>query len=97
MRKFSIRILEDLDIWYNHYLCNKFINKEKRNYPNYFKAGYPLLYCSRVFDKPAKKGRDGTYLWWLDNRWHRVGKPARICSDGSVEYFENGQMVRLRK
>ena len=93
MRKFSIKILEDLSFYYNHYLSYEFINEEKLDYSNYFKEGY-LRYSSRRFDKPAVKQKDGTYVWCLDNKIHREGKPAWIYSNGYVLYYENGKIVK---
>ena len=94
MKKFSIRFLGDLSFYYNHYLSYDFINEKKRGYPNYFKERYPLMYCSRVFDKPSQKYKNGTCIWWLDDEKHRVGRPACIWADGSIEYWEDGEKVK---
>ena len=92
MKKFSIEIYESLNIWYSHYLSDKFIKEERCGY--YFKEDYPSGYSSRVFDKPAVKRRNGTCIWKLDDKWHRVGRPACIWADGSIEYWEDGEKVK---
>ena len=92
MRKFNIRIFGNLSISYNHYLSIELINEQSDSLR--FKGGYPLWYSSRRFDKPAIKRKDGTCIWWLNNKWHRVGKPAWIFPDGDVEYWEDGERVR---
>lgn len=95
MKKFSIEILGCLDIRYNHYLSIEFIEERFGGY--YFKGEYPLRYQSRKFDKPTWKLIDGTCVWRLDDYCHRVGKPAWICSDGKVYYWENGNMLRMER
>ena len=59
-----------------------------------FKDNYPLRYLSRRFGKPAAKWRGGTCIWKLDNKWHRIGRPAVIWSNGDVEYWEDGKKVK---
>ena len=92
MRKFSIRIRRNLNVFYDHYLSDKFVKKEGCG--NYFKRLCPLEYWSRGFDKPAAKWRSGSFSWCLDSKWHRIGKPAWIYSNGDVEYYENGEEVK---
>ena len=92
MRKFIIRIWRNLSVYYGHYLSDKLI-KEKGYYGG-FKKLYPLGYSSRGFDKPAIKWRDGACIWYLDNKRHRVRRPAAIWSDGSVSYWENGEWIK---
>ena len=84
MRKFSIRI-QDLDIFYDHYLSDKFIKEEG--------CGYDFNW-SRGFDKPAIRYKSGACVWCLDGEYHRVGKPAWIGSNGRVWYYENGKVVK---
>lgn len=92
MRKFSIKVWRDLSFYYNHYLSYEFINA--RSTRDSFKRNYPLSYFSRRFDKPAAKYKNGLCYWRLDNKRHRVGRPAYIYSDGGVEYWENGKEIK---
>ena len=91
MRKFGICIWKNLEIWYNHYLSSEFINN--KNMRSDFKMWYPLSYDSRKFDKPAIKCKEGSCFWFFNDKCHRIGSPAMICSDGSIEYWENGEKI----
>lgn len=91
MRAFSIEVSIDLNIRYNHYLSNEFIDE----YYEVIKLEwfYPSWYFSRKFDKPAIKYRNGSLSWHLDNKYHRVVGPSVIYPDGSVLYHNNGLLL----
>ena len=78
--------------WYKHDYLHSFNDQPAIIHANGDKRWYKHGQLHRNGDQPAMIC-NGSRLWYQHDNLHRIGLPAVIYADGTVEYWQNGQLV----